>query len=270
MFQASVSDCSNPILCRCLRLHFYLALLPHNFFYLFLDRSFRLSLPPELPPIELHISFVDTDSLSLCTRFSPPILPGSGATVHLEGAPACQPPPLVCAFLPLGSPRSSLREPVSTFPCQVALPFTSLTCAIRSLSAPGFSCTGAYSSICLPSPSARLPAPLSSSTIGPVPCRSQVVASCSLYPCPLRIRLSLPVFRSVSWCRLKFNSSLGVLLCGNLRPGRLHSLVITCPIPCPCATQFIVCCVFWSLGCVLLTELCMWWGSNLSQGLLQP
>ena len=30
-----------------------------------------------------------------------------------------------------------------------------------------------------------------------------------------------------------------------------------------------VCFFFWSQVCVVLTELCTWWGSNLSQGLLQ-
>ena len=73
---------------------------PHNFFYLFLDRSFRFSLPPELSPIDPHLSSVDAASLSICTRLSSPILPGSGATIHLDGAPASRSRPLVCASLP--------------------------------------------------------------------------------------------------------------------------------------------------------------------------
>ena len=36
---------------------------------------------------------------------------------------------------------------------------------------------------------------------------------------------------------LKFNFSLSVLLRENLRPGRLHSLVIALPSPRPCATR---------------------------------
>ena len=53
-------------------LHFYLALPPHNFSYLFLDRSLRLCLPPDLTPISPHISSVDAASLYLFATASPP------------------------------------------------------------------------------------------------------------------------------------------------------------------------------------------------------
>ena len=70
-------------------------------------RKYLLSLP--------HLSPIKTASLSLCTRFSPPISPWRGATVHLDGASARRPPPLVCASLPWrparGVPRASLWLP---------------------------------------------------------------------------------------------------------------------------------------------------------------
>ena len=57
-----------------LRLHFYLALLLHNFLYLFLYCSFRFSLTPDLPPMALHILPVDDASLYLFATVSPPHL----------------------------------------------------------------------------------------------------------------------------------------------------------------------------------------------------
>ena len=97
------------------QLHFYLALPPHNSFYLFLYCSFCFYLPPDQSPIALHLSIVDTASYSICTRFSLHVSPGCGATTHLDGAPACRTPPLVCAFLPFWAsqvvPRTSLFLP---------------------------------------------------------------------------------------------------------------------------------------------------------------
>ena len=62
-----------------------------------------------------------------------PCLPAS--TAHLR-----------CIPLP-GSPRSFSCDPVSAFPCLVVPPFPSSTCAIRYLSAPGFSRPGVPSSL---------------------------------------------------------------------------------------------------------------------------
>ena len=66
------------------------------------------------------------------------------------------------------------------------------------------------------------PPPLPALTGGPVPCRSWVVVLCFLSPRPLCICINLPVFRVVSWCNLKFNSSLDVLLHEKLKPRCLH------------------------------------------------
>ena len=85
---------------------------------------------------------------------------------------------------------------------------------------------------CLHNPHAPLP-PLLDSTGGPFPGRYRVVESCFLSLLPLYIHLSLPIFCSVSWCRLEFNYSLGVLLRENFRPGHLHSMVINRLSPFP-------------------------------------
>ena len=77
-----------------------------------------------------------------------------GQSPHLPASTArMRFPPL------LGSPRSSLREPVSPFPCLVAPPLTSSTFTIRSLSAPELSCPGVPFFLCLPPPSASPPLP---------------------------------------------------------------------------------------------------------------
>ena len=94
-----------------------------------------------------------------------PFLPASTACLRF--------PPL------LRIPRSSLREPVSTFPRTVLPPFAVLVLSIRSLLAPGFSYPCVHFSLCLPPPSTRPPPSLPALTGIPVPCRSQVVASCS-------------------------------------------------------------------------------------------
>ena len=143
-----------------LRLHFYLVLPTHNFLYRFLDCSFRF-LSPRTYPLSPSIFHLLTTLLSL---FAPAYPPSS--CLGAERPSNCTAPPHVVLHILsalsslLGSPRSSLREPVSAFPCLVAPHFPSSTCAIRSLSAPGFSSTGVPSSLCMSPPSARpLPPP---------------------------------------------------------------------------------------------------------------
>ena len=51
---ASVSDCSILIICL-LSITLYISLLPHNFFYLFLDCSFRFYFPSDLSLIAAHL-----------------------------------------------------------------------------------------------------------------------------------------------------------------------------------------------------------------------
>ena len=173
-----------------LQLHFYLALPPHNLFYLFIDRSFRFSLPPYLSPISPHISPVDAASLSLCTRFSPPISPGTRATVHLDGAPSCRTPLLVYDFLPFwaaqGFPCASLCLPylVRLPPVAVFDLRNQVHVGPRIIPSRGHFIPLPASTIHTPAPP-----PLPALAGGPVPSRSLVVASCYSFPRPLCFRL---------------------------------------------------------------------------------
>ena len=104
-----------------LRLRFYLALPPHNFFYIF-SGFFIPFLPPPgpipyLPPyftrrrrFYLYLQPLPPPRLARARSDRPPgwrpILPASTARLHF--------PPL------MGSPRSSSLKPVSTFSCLVA------------------------------------------------------------------------------------------------------------------------------------------------------
>ena len=146
--------------------------MSHNFFYLFLDCSFCLSLSPYLSYTASHILPVDAASLSLYLH---PLLPP-----HISRARSYRPPgrlPCLPAstarlqFPPLMvNPRSYSRDPVSTFPSLVAPPFMSSTFKISSLSDPGFSLPAVSYFLCLPPPSASpppspLPADLTRRTI---------------------------------------------------------------------------------------------------------
>ena len=107
--------------------------------------------PPQISP-------VDAASIYLCILFQPPLYPSRGETVHLDDTPDSWPPPIVCACLPCHpSQRSSLREPVTGFPCPFA-PLCRPRPDPRSLLAPWFSCTGFPSYLCL-SPSTSPPPP---------------------------------------------------------------------------------------------------------------
>ena len=122
-FQASVSDYSNPRLCRIIDYNF-ISLSAPQFILPFLDHPFRFSLPPDLSPIVPHLVPVDATSLSLSLpASSPPLSPGRGAIVHLDGAHACRPPPLVCPFLPcrLWQPMEFVALSVPAFPYLVSL-----------------------------------------------------------------------------------------------------------------------------------------------------
>ena len=81
-----------------------------------------------LPPP--HISPVDAVYLSLCTRFSLPILLGSGATVHLDDAP-CLPAATACLhFTPLpDGPKEFLAQACACLPPYVCPPLPPSTCA---------------------------------------------------------------------------------------------------------------------------------------------
>ena len=134
----------------------------------------------------------------------------------------------------LGCPEEFLAQVLPSFPPSGCPPFPSSTCAQVPVGPNFLPSRGPF----LPMPASinlTPPPPLPALTGGPVPCRSWVVASFSSSPRPLCFCLALPVFRSVSWCILKFDSS-GVLLRKNLRSGRLHSLDIARPIPRPHAT----------------------------------
>ena len=126
-FQASVSDCSIPRLFR-LSITLLLARLPHNSFYRFWiihyvsPSSWTYHLPPPIfyPSTSLLYLF----ALGFLLHF----LPGFGATVHLDGATARLPPPLICASLPYwAAQRSSSCKPC--LPSPIWLPsFPSSTC----------------------------------------------------------------------------------------------------------------------------------------------
>ena len=172
-----------------------------------MDCSLCFSLSLDLSPISPHLPPVDATYIYVCNRLLPHLsrpvadqpstwtaLPpadchhSSVLTSHArrtKGVPhasrSCltlsSPPPL--AFLDL-CPGSCQPQ---GFPVQVSLP--------------------PYA--CLYHPHIRYP-PLPASAGGPVPCWYRVVALLSFYPHPLCFRLALHVFRSVSWCLLKFDS----------------------------------------------------------------
>ena len=155
-----------------LRLQFYPSLQSNNFFYLFMGRSFRFYLPLDLSPIAPHIKPVEAASLSLCTCLSPPISPGRRATVHLDGAPACWPPPLVCALLPSWTvqrvPCASLCIPYFVGLPSLCRPWLAQSGPCRSQVSPVQESLPPYA--CLHHPHARpTPPPLPDSTGGPVP-----------------------------------------------------------------------------------------------------
>ena len=145
--------------------------------YISLTHLFQLCFgsPPPSPRAYLlstpNLSPIDSDSLSLCTHFYPLILPGSGATVHLDGDPTRRPPPLVCISIPFRvAQRISLREIVPAFPRPVFSPFTSSTCYQVPVG-PRFSLSGGPF---LPLPASHnltpAPPPLMESTSVLVPC----------------------------------------------------------------------------------------------------
>ena len=143
------------------RLHFYLALPTHNFFYFFYG-SFIPFLPPPRPTTYCPPSFNCQRCLYLYLH---PLIP-----LHLAWARSDRPTgrrpglPASTARMRfptlLGIPMISSHEPVSAFPRPVAPPFPSSTYVIMSLSSLGFYRPGVPSSLCLPPPSARpLPPP---------------------------------------------------------------------------------------------------------------
>ena len=158
---------------------------------------------------------------------------------HRPGRCPCMPASTARLRFPLllGRPRSSWREIVSAFPRPVSSPLPSSTCAIRSLLAPGLSLTGVPSYLWIFPPSTHPLLPLPSSTVGPVPCQFRLIVLCLSSPCSLCIGIAVPVPRNVSWSYLEFNSSLGVILRKSLRPGPLHSLMITRQSPLPRTTR---------------------------------
>ena len=159
-FQAPVSKCLNPRLCR----FFTITLLSSPSAPPFLLPFSGLFIPfipspvpiPYRPPsftcqrhfyLSLHPLILPNLSRarSNCPPGWCPRLTDSTARLRF--------PPL------LGSPRIYLREPVSAFPCLVSPSFPSLTYTIRSLSVPGFSHTGVPYSLFLPTPPAHKPLP---------------------------------------------------------------------------------------------------------------
>ena len=143
-----------------LLLHFYLALLTHNFLFLFLESFIPFLFPPVPIPYRLP-SFTRRRRLSLSLH---PLLPPQLARARSDRLPGRRPRlPVSTArlrFPPLlGIPKSSLCESVSAFPCPVAPHLPSSAFTIRSLLAPGLSRPGVPSSLCLPPPSACPPPP---------------------------------------------------------------------------------------------------------------
>ena len=113
--------------------------LPHNLFYIFLDHSFRFSLPLSLSPIAPHLPPVDASSLSLCARFFHPSLYRSRSNsppVRRSCLPAAT------SWLPFppmpGHPKYLLARSVPTVPLPVVPPCRPQPVP-GSLSTPGFS-----------------------------------------------------------------------------------------------------------------------------------
>ena len=164
-----------------------------------MDCSFRFSLPLDLYPINPHISLIHAASLSLCTRFYPPISPGRRSTVHLDGAPTCRPPPLVCAFSPDGQPKKFLSRASVCFLLSGCPPFYVLDLRKKFTVGPRVLLSrGNFLPITDSTTRTRIGLPMLASTGGPLPCWSRLVGLCSLSPRPLRLRLALPMFRTVS------------------------------------------------------------------------
>ena len=118
--RAAVSDCSILRLC-CLSITLLSSPSAPQFLLPF-SGSFIPFLPPPIPIPYRPPSFTCQRrfSLSLHLFLPTPLLPSRRATVHLDGAPACRPPPLVCAFLPCReSQRSSSSEPCLPSPVQL-------------------------------------------------------------------------------------------------------------------------------------------------------
>ena len=105
------------------KLHFYLALLPKQFFYLFLDRSFSFSLPPYISPIALHLS---PKPLSTFPCMVAPTLPSSTCAqvpISPRGSP-------VRGYLP---PSACLHHPQTWSPLQQTLTGGPVPCRSRSV-----------------------------------------------------------------------------------------------------------------------------------------
>ena len=119
---------NRPPLSHFSQFRFYLSLPPHNFFYIFLDRSFHFSLPPgPIPHRYQYFTRRRRLSLSLHQLLPPHLVRARsdrppGRRPHLPASTSC------LLFSPLmGSPRSSSRKPLSDLPCPVAPPLPSLT-----------------------------------------------------------------------------------------------------------------------------------------------
>ena len=129
-FQASVSDCLIPRLCRFLRLHFYSSPSAPQFILPFLDHPFRFFIHPNLSSIAPHNFFPPMQLLYLFSPAStPPLSPGHGDTVYLDGSPAHRPPPLICASLSCQADQRRYSHKLR-MPSPVRFPsFPSSTCA---------------------------------------------------------------------------------------------------------------------------------------------
>ena len=107
-----------------LRLHFYSSLSYQRFILPFSGSSIPF-LPTPVPIPYFHPYF--TRRRRFCIYFHPllppPLLPGCGATVHLDGTPARRPSPLVRASLPFrAAQRSFSHKPCLTSPVRLDLP----------------------------------------------------------------------------------------------------------------------------------------------------
>ena len=136
-------------------------------------RTYLISLP--------HINPVGAAYLSLFTRFfPPPISPGRRATFHLDGAPTCRPPPLVCTSLPCrasqGVTRASLWLPPLV---RLPPPLQSFTCSHFPVSSRYSPVRGSLPpSACLHHPHAHS-RPYRPSTAAQSPAGPEWLASCS-------------------------------------------------------------------------------------------